>query len=291
MKHTGLLPLLFIFLLAACAGGHLEQDKPVITVSILPQKYFVEKLAGDRFNVNVLVPPGAEPETYEPTPRQMQQVANSLVYFRVGYIEFERTILRGLSSGENGPVVVNTSDGMDLIAAEIVDHGDHVHLYGVDPHIWLTAPGVKIQAANMLEAFIKTDPGKAEFYTENYERFANELDRLHEELNAKLSGVGKRTFIVFHPALGYFARDYNLRQVSIEEEGKSPTAASMRKIVDLAKQEGIKDIFIQKEFERDNARAVARELGGNVIELEPLSADWSENMREMAGKLYEVLNR
>lgn len=266
-----------------------ERDKPVITVSIVPQKYFVERIAGDRFDINILVPPGAEPETYEPTPRQMQEVANSLVYFRIGYIEFERTVLRNLGTAGNGPLVVNTAYGMDLIAADIVDHGDHVHLYGVDPHIWLTAPGVKIQAGNMLDALVEADPDNAPLYNENYNNFALELDRLHAELTGKLNGLSRRTFIVFHPALGYFARDYDLTQISIEEEGKNPTVANMRKVVDIARQEGISDVFIQMEFERENARAVARELGGDVIELKPLSANWSANMREMADKIYEVL--
>ncbi len=281
--------MLLILLLAACGEGVQKRDKPVVTVSILPQKYFVEKIAGDRFDINVLVPPGAEPETYEPTPRQMQEVANSLVYFRIGYIEFERTFLRNLRTAGNGPLVVNTADGMDLIAADIVDHGDHVHLYGVDPHIWLTAPGVKIQAGNMLEALVEADPDNAPFYTENYNSFAGELDWLHAELTDKFSDLGRRTFIVFHPALGYFARDYDLTQISIEEEGKNPTVANMRKVVDIARQEGISNVFIQMEFERENARAVARELGGDVIELRPLSANWSANMREMADKIYEVL--
>ncbi|TVR73077.1 MAG: zinc ABC transporter substrate-binding protein [Marinilabiliales bacterium] len=289
MIRIKILPLLLILLLAACGGGMQERDKPVITVSIVPQKYFVERIAGDRFDINILVPPGAEPETYEPTPRQMQEVANSLVYFRIGYIEFERTVLRNLGTAGNGPLVVNTAYGMDLIAADIVDHGDHVHLYGVDPHIWLTAPGVKIQAGNMLDALVEADPDNAPLYNENYNNFALELDRLHAELTGKLNGLSRRTFIVFHPALGYFARDYDLTQISIEEEGKNPTVANMRKVVDIARQEGISDVFIQMEFERENARAVARELGGDVIELKPLSANWSANMREMADKIYEVL--
>ncbi len=291
MKQLISIPLLFLFLLAACTGGMPEDDRPVVTVSILPQKYFVERLAGDKFNVNVLVPPGAEPETYEPTPRQLREVANSLVYFRIGYIEFERTVLRSLNQHGNGPLVVNTAEGVDLIAADIVDHGDHVHLYGVDPHIWLTAPGVRIQAANMLAALVKADPDNTRFYTDNFNSFSEDLDRLHEELTTKFSKLKKRTFIVFHPALGYFARDYDLTQISIEEEGKNPTPANMRKIIDIARQEDIRDVFIQMEFERDNAMTVARELGGDVIELKPLAANWSENMKEMAEKLYDVLDR
>ncbi len=279
-----------LFMLAACSE-RAEDSRPVVSVSILPQQYMVQRIAGDNFRVNVLVPPGAGPETYEPTPGQMRDVANSLLYFSVGYIDFERTIFHNMMRGNDGPLMVDTSEGMDMIASEIVDHGDHVHLYGVDPHIWLSVPGARIQAGNMTRALIGIDPENSDFYLDNYEEFAGELDSLHESLTEMFSGSKRKTFLVFHPALGYFARDYGLEQVSVEQDGKSPTAANMRKIVDLARQEGISDIFIQMEFERENAKAVARELGGNVIEINPLSADWLGAIEDLANKLHEVLNK
>jgi zinc transport system substrate-binding protein len=279
-----------IFLLAACSE-RAKDDRPVVSVSILPQKYVVERIAGDNFRVNVLVPPGASPETYEPSPGQMRDVANSMVYFRIGYIDFERTILTSIMSQNNRLLAVNTADGMDLIASDIVDHGDHMHLYGVDPHIWLSVPGVISQARIITETLAGLDPENQALYLDNFNRFATELDDLHESFEEMFNELKRRSFLVFHPALGYFARDYKLNQIAVEQDGKSPTAANMRSIVNQARQEGIRDIFIQMEFERESAIAVARELGGSVIEINPLSENWPDAIKDLADKLHEVLNR
>lgn len=282
---------LFILIQLSCSGPVQKDTEPSVMVSILPQKYLVERITGDNFRVNVLVPPGASAETYEPTPRQMQDVANSVIYFRIGYMEFENTVIRNLQRQNSRLNFVNTAAGVDLIASEIVEHGDHFHLSGVDPHIWLSIPAVKIQLDNILDAIIEADPENSRVYQDNYNIFVKELDELHATITEKLSDIKRRTFLIFHPALGYFARDYDLNQVSIEEEGKNPTAANMRKIVDIAREEGLRDVFIQMEFERDNATAIARELGGNVVEIDPLSENWLENMKLITEKLHEVLNK
>jgi zinc transport system substrate-binding protein len=279
-----------VLLLPACSG-RVQDDRPVISVSILPQKFMVERIAGDNYRVNVLVPPGASPETYEPTPGQMMDVANSVVYFRIGYIDFERTLLNSIMSQNRRLLAINTADGMELIASDIVDHGDHVHLYGVDPHIWLSVPGAKSQARIIAETLARIDPENRGLYLDNFSSFADELDELHEYFRELFREPKRRSFLVFHPALGYFARDYGLHQIGVEQDGKSPTAANMRSIVNQARQEGLTDIFIQMEFERENARAVARELGGSVIEINPLSENWPDAIKDLAEKLHEVLNR
>lgn len=290
MRLPGILPLVLILILTACHHRPADGDKPAISVSILPQKYFVERIAGDNFRVNVMVPSGSSPETYEPTPRQMQDVSNSLVYFRIGYIEFENTLVRNIRAQNRELKIVNTAEGVDLIAAKIEDHGDHVHHFGVDPHIWISIPAVRVQIKNMLEAIIEIDPENEDYYVDNYTDFLLEIDQLHTELTGKFSNAGRRSFLVFHPALGYFARDYGLTQISIEQEGKNPTAANIRRIIDLARKEGLRDVFIQMEFERDNAHAIARELGGDVIRIDPLAEEWLENFRDTAEKLLRVLN-
>ncbi len=282
---------LFFLMQSSCSGPAQKDPEPSIMVSILPQKYLVERITGENYRVNVLVPPGASAETYEPTPRQMQDVANSAIYFRIGYMEFENTVIRNLQRQNSSLKFVNTAEGVDLIASEIIDHGDHVHLSGVDPHIWLSIPAVKIQLDNIVNAIIEVDPENSRVYQDNYNIFVEELDELHAGFTEKLSDIKRRTFLIFHPALGYFARDYDLNQVSIEQEGKNPTAANMRKIVDIAREEGIRDVFIQMEFERDNATAITRELGGNVVEIDPLSENWMGNMKLIAEKLHEVLNK
>ncbi len=289
MRYVKMLSVIVI-MLAACSQRDFD-DRPVITTSILPQKFIVERIAGEQFRINVLVPPGANHETYEPTPVQMQDVAKSLIYFRIGFLDFERTILQDISRGSDNLLVIDTAEGMDMLAAEIVDHGDHVHLYGVDPHIWLSPPAVRVQADNITGALIEADPGNRDYYLDNYSRFVAELDHLHESFTEKFSDVKRRTFLIFHPALGYFARDYNLIQISIEEEGKNPSAANMKRIVDLARKEDLRDVLIQMEFERESARAVARELGGEVVEINPLAENWLETMKDIAGKLFTILNK
>jgi zinc transport system substrate-binding protein len=283
--------IIFTIILASCTGSVPDDNRPVITVSILPQKYLVERVTGDKFRINVLVPPGASAETYEPTPMQVRDLAGSAIYFRIGYMEFERTLISSLQTQNPEVKFVNTADGTNLIAAEIVDHGDHVHHYGVDPHIWLSVPEVMIQAGNILEAVIDKDPENQDLYMNNFSNFMEELVSLHHELTEKFGDLKHRTFLIFHPALGYFARDYGLTQISIEQEGKNPTAANMRKIIDVARETGINDVLIQMEFERENAKTVARELGGEVIEIDPLSENWMDNMTEIAEKLYIVLNK
>ncbi len=291
MLRTKLLFIILIVSLAACSQKPGKEVMPTITVSILPQKYFTERIAGENFKINVLVPRGSSPETYEPTPRQMQDVANSLLYFRIGYIEFERTVLNNIRQQNSDVKFVNTSEGMDMIAAEIVDHGDHVHLYGVDPHTWMTIPGVKIQLENMLAAIIETDPGNEDYYLDNYNKFLEELNSLHENFKDKFSSSHGNTFLIFHPVLGYFARDYQLTQLAIEQDGKSPSPANMKQVIDLAGKENIKTVFIQMEFERDNAVAIAREIGGEVVEIDPLGENWMESMKDIADKLYEALSK
>jgi zinc transport system substrate-binding protein len=291
MQHIRALPIILLILFAACSSPEKSDNRPVISVSILPQKYMVERIAGDNFRINVLVPPGASPETYEPTPAQMQDVARSILYLGVGYIDFERTLLDNIMRANNKLAVQNTAQGMEMIAAEVVEHGDHVHLYGVDPHIWLSVPGVRIQADNILNAIASVDPENKEYYFRNHQEFTRELDELHVIFTRTFNNVKRRTFLVYHPALGYFARDYGLNQIAVEQDGKNPTVANMRKIVDLARREDLRDVLIQMEFERDNARAVARELGGDVILIDPLSEDWMSAMKDIADKLSAILNK
>lgn len=283
--------LIIFILLSACNGSVQRNEQPVITVSILPQKYLVERIAGSNFRINVLVPPGSSAETYEPTPLQMQDISNSVIYFRIGYMEFENTLIRNIQTQNKGLNFVDTSDGNDLIAAEIVEHGDHVHMYGVDPHIWLSIPEVKIQLKNITGAIIGIDPENADLYTNNYNIFIEELNELHDSLDERFSSGKNKSFLIFHPALGYFARDYGLSQISIEMDGKSPTAANMKQVIDLARKNDINDVFIQMEFERESAQAVAHELGGKVIEIDPMSENWLENFKEMADVIYQTLNK
>jgi len=263
-----------------------EKVLPVVTVSILPQRFFVEKIAGDRVEVHVLIPPGQSPETYAPTPQQMEEIQRSRLYFQVGLLPLETAWKGKIADAYPGLTVVDTSTGVDLIAGD-PHHTGHVHA-GVDPHIWLSVAAVKIQCAHILAALLEVFPEERAHFQENYQRFMLELDRLDQEIRTRLSAHKDAAFMVFHPAWGYFARDYNLVQLAIEFEGKHPNPADMKRIVKEALIRKIGVIFVQSQFDTHSAEAVADEIGARVKILDPLALDWLTNMRETAAAIVEA---
>jgi zinc transport system substrate-binding protein len=277
-----------IAIVAACSPVQ-KSEKAGITVSILPQKYFVERIAGDRFDIHVITPPGASPETYEPVPRQMKILAESALYFTNGYLMFEDHLVDKLGS-EIMAKMINLSQGIDLIAGDVVDHGDHVHLYGIDPHYWLAPNEVRIQAETILGALKALDPDNSAEFETNFQEFVNDIDALDNHTKSLISESKTRTFLIYHPAFGYFAREYNLEQVALEMDGKEPTVSHIKYISDLARQEGINIILVQSQFNMAAAEVVANEIGGRVELLDPLPEDWLENMYAIAHTFQKALN-
>jgi zinc transport system substrate-binding protein len=273
--------------IASCATGTGENEKQVITVSILPQKTFVEKIAGDDFEVQVLVPQGASPESYTLLPSQLKKISGSLVWFRLGYIGFELSWREKVEQLNRNMEVVDLSQGLDLIVGEEVQHGDHVHLEGVDPHIWLSPRLVKQMAGRMTDVLARLNPEKSSEYQTNYQKFVKEIDLLDVQLRNSLKDYQGRAFITFHPSLSYYARDYGLVQYPLESGGKEPTAQHMAKTIELARRENIKVIYIQSEFDRDHARVFAEEIKGKVVEVWPLNPAWEENLMKMTNMMIE----
>lgn len=289
-----ILSLFFIY--CGSPGPDIGSEKIQITVSILPQKYFVERIAGDGvnidFDIHVMIPPGHSPATYAPTPQQMKVLSHSKLYFRIGHIPFENAWMKNISSNNPHMKIIDTSVGVDLIKTR-EDKGDphlaHHHHAGIDPHIWLSPRAVKIQAKHILDAMIEIDRENQEFYQENYRLFLLDIDRLDREIKALLEKYQGRKLMVFHPAWSYFTRDYGLEQLPIELEGKAPNPANLKKIIDIARQENIRIIFVQEQFDTNSARAVAAEIGGQVVKIDPLASDWLENMRRIAQTLSDAL--
>lgn len=276
------------FLLAACGTNKGKQDgseNKIITVSILPQRTFVEKIVGDDFEVNLLIPPGSSPAAYTLLPSQLKDIARSAVWFRIGYIGFEHSWKDKVAEANSKMKVINISEGLDLIADKVEQHGDHVHIDGVDPHVWLSPEMVKQMAKKILDEVIILNPEKAEEYTANYVKFASECDQLDAELRTKLEPYKGRKFIVFHPSLSYYARDYGLDQYSLETGGKEPTPSHLKSVVDMANNEDIRVIYIQSEFDREHARVFADEINGKIIQVWPLNPEWEKNIREMTDTL------
>ena len=279
---TSIWIFLVFFVFASCQTTKKADEKKVITVSILPQKTFVKKIAGDDFDINVLIPTGASPATYALQPSQMKGLLNSVAWFRIGYIGFEYSWKEKISESNKNMKVYDLSEGLDLIAEEAEKHGDHVHMDGVDPHVWLSTSNVKKMAENIRDILTEINPGGKDKYAINYLKFIKEIDLLNIQIRNTLKGLGQNTIIVYHPSLSYFARDYGLVQESLEYEGKEPTPQHLKKMVDLAKAKGIKTIYIQTEFDREHARLFAQEIGGEVIQIAPLDEYWQESMLNLA---------
>ncbi len=277
--------LILIYLMVSCNPGKKQEN--IISVSIPPQKYFVEKIAGNRFTVNILVPPGASPETYELSPRQMRMLADSRFYFITGHLSFENSWRERIQKLNRELIISDLSRGIDLIDTEH-RHDDHVH-HGTDPHIWVSPKTVSIMASNIFKTLSEADPDHYDKYLEGYNMLKAEIFSADSILTALFAETENRSFLIFHPAFGYLARDYNLEQISIEYEGKSPPPAYIKMVIDKARKKNIKAILIQKEFNIDNAKSIAGEINGEIIQVDPLAENWYEEILSVGYTLHRLL--
>ena len=281
------------------------REKVQVFVSILPQKYFVERIAGDLAEVSVLVTPGKSPATYSPTPDQVRKLAESRVYFRIG-VSFENGFMHKIASIAPDTRVVDTRKGILLRDMEDhiheQDHHDaHARVHdgkddghadmgaGKDPHIWMSPLRVKQQAATMADALVFLAPEHESRFRENYDAFARDLDRLHERLKTILAPLAGQNLFVFHPAFGYLADDYGLIQVPVETMGRAPKGKELSAIIRLAKQEKTRVIFVQPQFDQQAARKIAGAINGAVVSINPLAPDYLDNMVRMADTIADAL--
>ena len=275
-----------LFLVACTVNPQVEDQKPVITVSILPQQYFVERLAGEFFNVNVMVQPGESPENYEPTPQQMRDLSSTTAYISIG-VPFENTWLDKIVSANQDMLVVDSTVGIQKLpivehAHEGEDHDEEDHDgEELDPHIWTSPRLVKIQAQNITNALIEIDPEHKDVYLSNLESFIKDIDQLDSDLIELFDGLDQKKFMIYHPSLGYFANDYGLTQIPIEIGGTEPSAQELAQFIEMAKEENVHIIFVQPEFSKRSAETIAAEIDGSVEELFVLSPDWLNNLRSI----------
>lgn len=277
----------------------LYASKPELTVNILPQKYFVEKIVKDKFNINVMVKPGVSPHNFEPKPSQMKSLVVSKAFFLIGDSS-EKAWLEKFKQNAKNTLFVDTTVGiekMEMIAHEDHEenethehHEDHEHEeahehLGLDPHIWLEPTLVKIQAKNIYEAMLKIDSINSDFYKANYEEFLKELDSLDQDIKTLLSSHKDKAFMVFHPSWGYFAKRYEIEQISIEIQGKEPKPNELVKLIEEAKKHDIKIIFVSPQFSQKSAQAISKNIGANVVAIDPLSDDWQKNLLKVASEI------
>jgi zinc transport system substrate-binding protein len=268
-----------IGLFSACQQN--ATNKTMVTVSIAPIQYFVDRLTDSALVVNVMVPQGASHGTYSPTASQMQKLSESKVYFRIGSLGYEQAFIGRLKELNPTMREVDLTDFTELIRGEQIDHGDHVHEGGIDPHIWMS-PAVMIQllpviADNLMDLY----PELKETIETNQTLLLDEMKALHHKMEEISNGASQKRFLIFHPALTYMARDYGLEQVSIEHDGKEPSPARLSMLIKDARADSIPFIFIQEEYDVRNAELVAQETGAKVVRLNHLAYDWVANMEDL----------
>jgi zinc transport system substrate-binding protein len=246
-----------------------------VWVSIVPQEYFVERIGGDRVQVEVMVEPGFSPATYEPKPSQVGKLADADIYVRIR-VPFEEAWIGRIQAANEDMLIVDQSSGIERIG-------------GTDPHIWLSPRLAKVQAQNVFEGLVRVDPEGESVYRTNLDAFLVDLDELDAGISATLSGLEVREFLVFHPAWSYFARDYDLEMIPVQIEGNDPSAAEMAELIETARSEHIRVVFAQPEFSTRSAETIAREIGGRVLLISPLAPDWLENLQRVASTFAEVL--
>ena len=284
-------------LAAACTGrtstaGNSETEQATITVTLEPQRYFTEAIAGDKFKVVSMVPKGSSPETYDPVPQQLVSLGDSKAYFRIGYIGFEQTWMERLMNNTPHIQVFDTSKGIDLI----LNNDDHAHghnchnghSHAVEPHVWNSTANALIIAGNTYKALSQLDKANDAYYMARYDSLCQRIQQTDSLIRQRLSAPGAaKAFMIYHPALSYFARDYGLHQIAIEEGGKEPSPAHLKALIDLCKTEGVRVIFVQPEFDKRNAETIAQQTGTKVVPINPLSYDWEQEMLNVANALCE----
>lgn len=273
----------------------ISQEKLIVLVSILPQADFVEHIGGDKVEVIVMIPPGASPATHEPTASQLKAASSAKMYAEIGSgLPFETVWLDKIRSVNPDMLLVDTSEGITLIAMEEHRHegedsGHDNDKRGMDPHIWLSPANAKIIVQNICDSLVLIDPANKTYYEQNKEHYIHDLEILDLEINESLSGFENRTFMVFHPSWGYFARDYNLTMIAVEVEGKEPSTSDLAHLIGTAKENNIKVIFVQPQFSTKSAEVLAKEIGGNVVPVDPLAKDYITNLRQVSNIIAQGL--
>lgn len=281
--------LIFVLTLLALLNGNLQASPaepmaiPNVLVSVAPDKFFVEKIAGDTVKVELMVPAGASAHTFEPTPKQMLNASHADLWFQIGE-SFEPKAGKALQGHNPHLQMVDLRTGVDLIIdAEGGCHcSSHARECCADPHFWLSARQAKIQARTIAAALSTRYPKNAAVYRQRLETFLQELDALDQEITEILSPLKNRTIMVSHPAYAYFCRDYQLKQLSIEFEGKDPSPRQLTDVLTRARQAGIKAVFIQRQYNNKGAQLIAKELGVKTVMLDPYAEDYFTMMRDIA---------
>ena len=289
-----LLMMSFIATVTSCTQQTETANKLGVVVTILPQAEFVERIGGGRVDITVMVPPGASPHTYEPTPSQMTELSEAELYAKVGSgVEFELTWMDKLVAQNKGMLVVDCSEGIrlqEMVSGDSHENeGDEHEHESMDPHIWMSPLNAQTMVRNIAGGLIRINPDNRPYYEENRDAYLAELAQLDQDIRDGLSGVKNRVFMVYHPAFGYFASAYNLTMLPIEAEGKEPTPAGLQHLIEQAKEHNIRVVFAAPQFNPQSARVIADAIEGRVVLINPLSREYSSNIRTLMAELVQAM--
>lgn len=280
--------LLLALLLISAPGGAAPLR---LFVSVLPQQIFAEKVGGELVDVRVMVRPGHSPATYDPTPKQIAALSRADLYLRIG-VPFEDAWMERIRAANPRMRVLDLRAGLDLVPGVQHHHGDHGQhatdgskAPALDPHVWTSPRLVKRMAATIRDALTDLAPERGPDFSRGYDAFAAELDELDVAIQTQLKDLPSRTFMVFHPAWGHFAEAYGLRQVAVEREGKGPGGRTLSALIEQARSERVTTVFVQPQFDTKSAEQIARAIGGQVVAIDPLSADYLENLLAIAERI------
>ncbi len=270
-------------LLAACVGK--VSEKPIVTVSLQPQKYFLDKIVGDKVDVKCLLASGGNPETYEPSLTHLMNLEGSEAYFMIGNIGFESAIMERVRHNNPDLQIYNNSKGVDMLVGTHGNCSHHGHNHDIDPHTWSSVKNARVIAGNMYDAMTEIDAKNKEYYKKNYDKLIAELDSLDARITAMLAPKAGTAFLVWHPSLSYFARDYGLVQISIGQEGKEASALQLQSKIDEARSHGARVFFFQKEFDSRQSSVVNEQIGAEMVTVDLLDYKWNHQMLIIADAL------
>ncbi len=277
MKYVYLfLPLLYIF------GCHASvknlEEKPVVAVSILPLRTVVEQLSGGDFDVLSIVPPGVNPETHEPTAAQMKAVSDASLFFQIGLLDFEQVLAAGIEDNAPDLKIVDLSEGLPLLTGHEHPHFDNTSNRTADPHVWLSPARMRTMIERITENLSTVRPDSARKYEQNRDVLVLSIDSLDRYIKHSFSELKKHGILIYHPSLTYYADDYGLHQFSVEADGKEPSAAGLREVVQVIRAYEMTTVFYQKQLSRNTIDALCREAGLKAVPFDPLAPDWLANL-------------
>lgn len=278
---------LLLMVAEACSGGSGAKSRR-LTVSIEPQRYLLESIAGDRWQVGTLLEKGSDPENFDPTVMQLRDVASSQAYFSVGTMEFEKAVAERVASDGSGVKIVDTSRGIPrLQGTHTHEHSDgstHTHT-AADPHIWSSLPNAIRMASNMLDALIELDPEGEAYYRANYDSLASHITALHDSITTQVAASPRRSFLIWHPSLSYFARDYGLEQIALGATNRELTPVALKQNIDRARQSDSIVMFIQADYDYNRSAEVARQADARTVEINLLDYDLPGQLAAVAKEI------